>query len=271
MTTDPRAQRRWDTRAARLADAQAEYRSVMTTPAPNPDHAYYDAGVVGFVFGEMWSRAGLTRKERRWITLACVGAAGAAVPIQTHVYASLNSGDCTLEELDEFNLHFATQMGWPKGQHVNMYVLEAAARVAQERGEEHRPPAIVPWSDPADFTARVERGHAVYQDVMLEPAPAVDTSFRQLGYFAYLYGEIWTRPVLTRKERRIVSICCAAALNAERELEQHLFAALQSRDLTFEELQELVLHYAVYFGWVPGAQLDDALLAAYERVGAVPC
>src|SRR5438445_652933 len=85
----------------------------------------------------------------------------------------------------------------------------------------------------------------VFGEIMLTPAPAAATTFRQLGYFAYLYGEIWTRPNLTRRERRIISICAAAAAKCERELEMHLFAALASGDLSFEELQEIVLHYAV--------------------------
>jgi 4-carboxymuconolactone decarboxylase len=46
----------------------------------------------------------------------------------------------------------------------------------------------------------------------------------------------------------------------------HLYAALASGDLTHDELQEIVLHYAVYFGWLPAADLDDALIAAHERV-----
>ncbi len=265
-TTDDRGTT-WTSRDERRVGAQLEYESVMTMPGPAvPTHAYYEAGVIGFVFGEMWPRSGLTRKERRWVTLACVCAAGVVIPIQTHVYAALNSGDCTLDEVDEFGLHVATQLGWPKGQNVNMFLLESTARIADDRGEQTRLPNVTPWTDPTDLATRVERGRAAFSEIMLtEPPPAV-TTFRELGYYAYLYGEVWTRPGLTRKERRIVSICCAAAVASTRELDMHLDAALRSGDLTYEELQEIVLHYAVYFGWLPGADLDDALVAAHERV-----
>src|SRR2546426_5605896 len=115
----------WGSAEERRADAQREFHSVMTTPGPSqPTHAYYDAGVVGFVFGEMWPRPRLSRRDRRWVTLTCVGAAGAPIPIQTHVFAAINSRDCTLEELQEFNLHFATQLGWPKGQLIDQYISE---------------------------------------------------------------------------------------------------------------------------------------------------
>jgi 4-carboxymuconolactone decarboxylase len=256
----------WANRDERLADARRVYEAVNTKPGPDTSFAYYDAGVVGFVFGEMWPRPGLSRQDRRWVTLACVAAAGVVVPIQTHIYGALNSGDCTVEEMDEFGLHVATQLGWPKGQNVNRYLIEAIAQIAEERGEEQRGPDVNRWADPAEMADRIERGRAAYEEIMLRPAPAAATTFRQVGYFAYLYGEVWTRPGLSRKARRVVSICCAAAVGAGAELESHLYAALASGDLTYEELQELVLHYAVYEGWLPGVALDDTLIAVHERL-----
>ena len=56
------------------------YEHINTTPSPPDMGAYINAGVIGFVFGEMWQRGILTPRDRRWITLSCVGAADAAVP-----------------------------------------------------------------------------------------------------------------------------------------------------------------------------------------------
>ena len=61
----------YETRDERLQAARANYEEVMTYPGPEPTKPYYEAGVVGFVFGEMWSRPGLNRRDRRWITLTC--------------------------------------------------------------------------------------------------------------------------------------------------------------------------------------------------------
>ena len=267
MSTTRDGDMTWATRDERRGIAQREYLAVMTTPGPTePTHAYYEAGVIGFVFGEMWPRPALARKDRRWVTLSCVAAAGVVIPIQTHVYAAINSGDCSLDEVDEFGLHVATQLGWPKGQNVNMYILQATAQLAEERGEDAVLPNVTPWADPADLAERVHRGRTAFEEIMLTVPPAGVTTFRELGYFAYLYGEVWIRPGLTLRERRIVSICCAAAVGSERELEMHLYAALASGDLSYVELQELVLHYAVYFGWMRGADLDDVLVAVNERV-----
>ncbi|MBK5286988.1 MAG: carboxymuconolactone decarboxylase family protein, partial [Acidimicrobiia bacterium] len=102
-----------DHEAARqaIADARTEtgrrrYREVMVSDAPPPLTPYLDQGVVDSVFGELWDRPGLSRRDRRWITLACVGAAAVDEPISQHVYAALASGDITREEFCEFVLHF---------------------------------------------------------------------------------------------------------------------------------------------------------------------
>ena len=111
----------WTTREERLAVARAEYEHIMTTASPDPAGAYLESGVIGYVFGEMWRRGVLTPRDRRWITLTCVGAAGSITPIETHVYAALKSGDITYSEFDEFVLHFGTQAGWPKASVMQMY------------------------------------------------------------------------------------------------------------------------------------------------------
>jgi 4-carboxymuconolactone decarboxylase len=91
--------------------------------------------------------------------------------------------------------------------------------------------------------------------------PTPTTAFRRGAYLDYLYGEIWTREEhLTRRDRRIISICCCAAVGVEGETKAHLEAALTNGELTTEELQELVVHFAVYVGWALGRQLDDLLL-----------
>jgi 4-carboxymuconolactone decarboxylase len=216
------------------------------------------------VFGEMWPRPGLSRRERRWVTLSCVAAAGAVIPIQTHVFAAINSRDCTLQEIQEFNLHLATQLGWPRGQVVDQYISEAWARISPERGDEPVDAEFPRWTEPTSGTERRRRGREAYEEIMLAPPPEAQTIFRGLAFFDYLYGEIWTRPTLSRRERRIISLCCAASV--DHDTDAHAYAALKSGDLSFEEVQEVVLHFATYEGWLRGARLDDTVVAAWARV-----
>jgi len=110
------------------------FEYVMTMDAPPPVTPYFVAGIHNYVFAEMWSRPGLDMKARRWITLACVAASDTVVPIQSHIYAALKSGDVTLEEMHEFTLQFAVYCGWPKASIVNQCILDAWERIEKEGG-----------------------------------------------------------------------------------------------------------------------------------------
>lgn len=252
----------------RQAAARAEYERIMTSQSPDPTGAYIETGVIGFVFGEMWRRGVLTARDRRFITLSCVGAAGAITPIETHVWAALNSGDLTYAEFDEFVLFFGTQLGWPKASVLSWHGVMSAFRLAEERKEPLVQHDFEPWVDPADDETRRQRGEAAYLDVHGVPTPPSPTAFRGRAYRDFLYGEIWTRQQhLTRRDRRIVSLCCAAAAGVDEEVAEHLRAALAMQELTYDEVQELVVHYAVYLGWTYGRRLDDLLVQAARDAG----
>jgi 4-carboxymuconolactone decarboxylase len=251
----------WTSREERQAAARATYEDINTTPAPDPMNAYIDAGVIGFVFGEMWRRGVLTPRDRRWITLSCVGAMDAAVPIESHVWAALNSGDITNEEFDEFVLFFGTQLGWPKASVLTGQGMKAAVKLAEQRGEQPRPLAFEPWIGPDDDDVRRARGEASYREIHGTEPPAADTAFKGRAYLDYLYGEIWTRTrYLTRRDRRVIAISCSAVAGVDVETREHLRAALVSGDLDHKELQELVVHVGVYIGWLLGRRLDDLLV-----------
>lgn len=119
--------------AARTETGRRRYREVMVSDAPPPLTPYLDHGVVDSVFGELWDRPGLSRRDRRWITLACVAAAAVDEPIQQHVYAALASGDITREEFQELVLHFAYYAGWPRASALEMAYYRAVQRIDDER------------------------------------------------------------------------------------------------------------------------------------------
>ena len=67
----------------------------------------------------------------------------------------------------------------------------------------------------------------------------------------YAWGEIWTRPGLTRQTRSMITLGMMVALNRSDELRMHLRAALNN-GVTRDEIKEVLLQTAIYCG-VPAA------------------
>jgi 4-carboxymuconolactone decarboxylase len=63
----------------------------------------------------------------------------------------------------------------------------------------------------------------------------------------YAWGEVWTRPGLSRHTRSLVTVAMLVALNRQDELRMHLRAAF-TNGVSEEELKELLLHSALYCG-----------------------
>ena len=73
----------------------------------------------------------------------------------------------------------------------------------------------------------------------------------------YAWGEIWSRPGLSRAERSMITLTALVVLRQEEELAMHLRAALRN-GLTPGQIGEVLLHTAVYAG-VPAANRAFAI------------
>jgi 4-carboxymuconolactone decarboxylase len=73
----------------------------------------------------------------------------------------------------------------------------------------------------------------------------------------YAWGEIWTRPGLTRAERSIITLTALALLRQEHELAMHVRGALRN-GLSAAQIQEVFLQVAIYAG-VPAANRAFAI------------
>ena len=69
---------------------------------------------------------------------------------------------------------------------------------------------------------------------------------------ALVYGEIWERPYLSKRDRSLITIAVLQAL-AREELAIHIPRGLDN-GLTPEEISEIILHVTFYAGGRPGCR-----------------
>ena len=97
---------------SRRERARAIFEEVNGFPAPDPPD-FFQETTLDHVFGDVWTRPGLTRKERRWITLTTIAMTGATTAMEVHVRSALQSGDISRDEMSEMVAHFAHYAGFP--------------------------------------------------------------------------------------------------------------------------------------------------------------
>ncbi len=68
----------------------------------------------------------------------------------------------------------------------------------------------------------------------------------------YAWGEIWTRPGLDIRSRRILALGTLIALARWDEFQMHAAAAIREGGFSLDDLKEIVLQQAIYCG-VPSA------------------
>ena len=115
-------------------------------------------------------------------------------------------------------------------------------------------------------TERSERGRREFAEVMTFSPPDDPSPTTMSGLIDFVFAEIWSRPVLSRRDRRFVTLPCVAAADAEAPLKDHVYAALNSGDITITEMRETVLHFAVYGGWPKASRFNMAVDEQWERI-----
>jgi 4-carboxymuconolactone decarboxylase len=63
-----------------------------------------------------------------------------------------------------------------------------------------------------------------------------------------LYGDVWKRPQLSKRDRSLATVAALIALNRPDQLRSH-FARASANGVTQEELIETITHLAFYAGW----------------------
>jgi 4-carboxymuconolactone decarboxylase len=255
----------YEQRRRRGAELYAEIMG-KEAPATTSPRA---AALIDFVFAEIWSRDTIRRRERRLITLACAGGADGHETLADHVYGALTTGDLTYDELQEVILHFAVYCGWAKAESFERILDEQWRLLHAERGTTAPERSDEPLTSiPADQELRKQGGEQEFADVNWVPAPPRDVPYYDDGILNYVFGDLWKRPGLSRRDRRWVTVPCVALDDAVGPIQSHVYSALRSGDIAIEEMRELVLQFAAYSGWPKASFLQQTVDEQYARVVA---
>jgi 3-oxoadipate enol-lactonase / 4-carboxymuconolactone decarboxylase len=119
----------------------------------------------------------------------------------------------------------------------------------------------------ATLAAGYATRRAVLGDAHVERSIEATTEFTapfQEFLTRYAWGDVWSRPQLSRRDRSIATLAALVAIGAEHELGMHVRAARRN-GLTPEEITEVLLHTALYAG-LPRA--NRAFAIASEALAA---
>ena len=220
--------------------------------------------------GEIWSRSELSRRDRSLVVISFLTAFDREVELRQHISGGLNHG-LSRDEIDEIMVQISAYAGVP----CALDGARAAAQVFAERdGAEQRatPPAA---AELEDDEKRRAKGFDVLRTLLNAPdldeegteAAMVD----QLGdmgrlVLTFAFGDVWSRPQLSRRDRSLVVISVLTALSLAHELEIHLGGAL-SHGVTRVEIEEVMMTMVLYGGFpraIDGMNLARKVFAAAE-------
>jgi 4-carboxymuconolactone decarboxylase len=104
-----------------------------------------------------------------------------------------------------------------------------------ERGEA----AVAPARGVAGDSAQPSRAQQLMGDIAPKLAQLTDS---------VLFGDVWARPGLSRRDRSLVTVSALIAMNRPDQLRSHL-ALARENGVTRDELIEAITHLAFYAGW----------------------
>jgi 4-carboxymuconolactone decarboxylase len=79
-----------------------------------------------------------------------------------------------------------------------------------------------------------------------------------------LFGDIWEREQLSKRDRSLVTVAVLTAARCGGELQAHIARAL-ANGVTREEISEVITHVALYAGWPAGVNGSMMAMAAFEK------
>jgi alkylhydroperoxidase/carboxymuconolactone decarboxylase family protein YurZ len=123
----------------------------------------------------------------------------------------------------------------------------------------------------SDDDERYERGMAMYERVYGEINGVIPRGANEMFDLLIVeqqFAEVWSRPGLDIKERRLLTMGVLAATRRFDILQKQFARTLQTGELTPETIREVVLHLIPYVGTPSSGDLWAAATNAIEEHAA---
>lgn len=131
---------------------------------------------------------------------------------------------------------------------------------------------MMPEPTPAPDRDRMERGLAKYREVYGDDAVAIEPG--QVEFFdlmiAHLFGEVWTRPALAIDQRRLLVMGVLAAQYRYDTLGIQFARALETGELTAQQVRDVVIQLIPYVGYPSSSELFRVSEAAIAQCEGPP-
>jgi 4-carboxymuconolactone decarboxylase len=217
---------------------------------------------IGFVYGELYSRDGLSLQQRQLATVAALAAMGGVEPqLKFHIAGALNVG-CSPTEIVELMIHLVVYAGFP----VAVNGTAAAKEVFDRLGV--RP--SIRTADASPSASRYRDGWARLREIDGHLGEQVIDSLNgvspDLGRFIieFSFGDVYTRSGMDLLSRELVTVAALTAMgSATPQLKVHMNGFLNVGGSS-AQLVEIVTHIAAYAGFpraVNGAIAAKEVLA----------
>jgi 4-carboxymuconolactone decarboxylase len=188
------------------------------------------------LFGDVWQRQELSPRDRSLVTVTALIATGKVAPLVGHLGRALDNG-VQPSEASGLLAHLAIYCGWPSV----VAALDAYEQVYTSRKV-----------DTAALSAAVPLRPAQPSDAVRAPASyaALAASAPKFGQLTdiVVFGDVWQRADVSRRDRCLVTIVALAAIGLDDQLEYYLGLARES-GLTRTQITEAVTHLGFYTGW----------------------
>ncbi|MDR7086337.1 4-carboxymuconolactone decarboxylase [Aeromicrobium panaciterrae] len=92
------------------------------------------------LFADIWSRPGLSDRDRRLLLIGMLAGQGAADVLGIQVPAAYGAGDLDDEALREIVVFLSHYAGWPQGARLNSIVEDTIAKAARAQREKDSGP-----------------------------------------------------------------------------------------------------------------------------------